>query len=637
MKQRKIATVDFETDAIERRPEFPPDPVGVAIKEGRTAKYLAWGHPTENNCTKAQAVRELRRIFNEYCVVFHNSAFDIEVALVRLGLKMPKEYHDTLFLAYLDDPRAPTLSLKPLSEKLLDMPSDEQDKLKEWILANVKQATQKDWGAYISLAPGKLVGLYAKGDVIRTEKLFHYFYARVKEADMLTAYEREIRLMPVVMRMEQGGIRCATKRLSKDLAAWHKARAALAQKIRKRLGITKRNEFDMFGEEGFNLGSNTQLADAMEHAGIVSRWEKTAKGNRSTSKDNLVKVCEDGTLLKLLAMHSTLGTYIGTFGEPWLRSAQANEDFIYPSFNQVRSTDEHGHRSARSGGTRTGRFSSSHPNFQNVPADVEESKDRENLIALAKFLKPFMKGTFLGLRDYLIPDSPDKVFIGRDYAQQEIRILAHYEDGVLLEEYLSNPKLDVHELVKQLIKQRLGVDYPRKHIKETGFGIIYGMGLAALAERLGISEEEARKLRSAYFAVLPGVKTLGADLKKLGRRNEALRTWGGRVYYCEEPAIIKGRMRTFEYKLLNLLIQGSAADCTKVAMLNVADAWRSEPEKRIVLQVHDELLACVPKFGSKESMREMREAMEDVKFDLPMLTDGKMSAQSWGRMKSWEG
>ena len=149
-----LAAVDFETDAIAKRPHFPPAPVGVAIMEGRTKFYMSWGHPEKNNCTRREAQQELLRVYKEKRVVFHNAAFDIEVGTVHLKLPTPKRFEDTLYLAYLNDPRDKSLGLKQLAEEYLSLPPDEQTELKEWILANVPGAKKAPtrWGAHISQA-----------------------------------------------------------------------------------------------------------------------------------------------------------------------------------------------------------------------------------------------------------------------------------------------------------------------------------------------------------------------------------------------------------------------------------------------------------------------------------------------------
>lgn len=605
-----IATIDYETKCIEPRPDYPPEPVGVALKYKRIKKYFAWGHPTENNCTKREAIKLLKDIYDEAeSVTFHNGAFDIYVGIEHMGLWFPDRWDDTLFLAYLHDPRDETLALKPLADKYLDMPPEEQTKLKDWILANVPAAKRKPttWGAYIAEAPGRLVGRYAVGDVVRTEKLRDLFYPYIRDNDMLEAYEREKRIMPIVEEdMSSQGIRVAVRRLKKDVKLWERTVVDLDKNVRRRLKC---------GPD-VNLGSSNQLADAMDAAGLVDDWIYTEKGNRSTKRDNLIKVCKDKEITSLLAVKGQIETCLTTFAVPWLETAENTGGYIYPAFNQVRATDEYGRN--RGVGTKTGRFSSSDPNLQNVPNSFEDVPK--------KYLKlmPVM-------RDYLIPDE-GCCFIGRDYSQQEMRILAHYENGLFMQQYLANPHMDAHELLQQLIYDQTGMWFERKPVKNTGFGIIYGMGLDKLAGKIKGDKEEARMLKGAYMKAVPGVKDLNKDLKRIAGNDEPIYTWGGRQYYCEEPKRIQGKMRSFEYKMLNLLIQGGAADCTKEAMIRYHEATNTG---RLTVQVHDELLVNVPKTDKRKEMRLLKDCMESIEFDVPMLSDGSMSAVSWARMKPW--
>lgn len=613
--------IDFETGGVLARPDYPPIPAGVAIRlQGKTPQYLAWGHPSGNNCTRAEAKNVLVKALRHGVAVYHHAAFDIEVAMTHLGIPMPADFDDTLFLAYLNDPREASLGLKELCDYHLSMPPKERDVLRDWILENIKEAKKKpsEWGAYIAKAPGTLVAPYAKGDILRTEKLYHYMYARVSKAGMLDSYQREKRLLPIVLKMEQPGVHVDEKKLSRDLKVWEAKQKEVESGIKRQLRLSKTNEYKLFGEEGLNLNSPKQLADAMERAGKVTGWVLTEKGNRSTKRDALEKVCDDKKLLAYLTAFSVMDTYIGTFARPWLESAAKNDGLVFPRFNQTRSTEEGGAR-----GTRTGRFSSDHPNFQNVPTDPMEKHDRLNL--------PQYGISLPVLRNYILPP-PGYVFIGRDYSQQEFRLFAHYENGAFMARYQAQPWVDAHDMIGQLIYEATGIKFKRKYVKETGFGILYGMGLEKLAARLGLTIEEARKLKAEYLRAIPGIRTLQQELKKTAHRDEPIRTWGGRIYYCEPPKIIKGREWTFEYKLLNLLIQGGSADITKQAMIQVNEACNA----KLVLQVHDELLAATKIGSEKREMLRMREAMEDIKLDVPMLSEGKKSSQSWGAMKDWE-
>jgi len=597
---KKVIPVDFETKSIQNRPEYPPEPVGVALKWNGRWRYLAWGHPTNNNSTKTEARKILREIFTKHVPLFHNSAFDISVATHKLGLPFPKNgYHDTLFLAYLNDPREPNLSLKPLADKYLDLPPEEQEELKQWILENTDcKNTKKDpWGAHIWEAPGDLVGKYAVGDVKRTELLFKLFYPSIEERGMLGAYQRELAVMPVFEHMSETGIRVAVKRLKRDLKKWEQQQQERLEWIKKRLKIK---------DEDWNINSSAQLAEALDRAGKMDYWEKTEKGNRSTKRESLVRNCNDPELVRELSRYNVMETYINTFAKPWLEYGE-KYGRVFPSFNQVRSPEEHGRGG---GGTRTGRPSSFNPNFLNIPRNQEDE-------------------ALPNMRDYLIP-SEGMAFIIRDYNQQELRILAHFEEGELFHAYLTDPTTDAHDLVKAKIRSVVGREYPRGHVKTVNFGVIYGMGREGVAYKIEGSMKDAAELLNAHAKALPGVKQLSQDIQRHSKRGDPIYTWGGREYYAEPPKIVKGRKRDFHYKLLNYLIQGSAADCTKEAMIR-ADKPLRKLGGRIVLQVYDEIVAEVPLDKIDEGMRVLREAMESVEFDVPMLSDGKVGKRSWGQ------
>lgn len=175
----KYVVLDFESDAIDSRPNYPPEPCGLAVYEiGKDPYYMAWGHPIENNIDKAFATIELAALLedpeNEF--IFHNAPFDCAIIEEKLGLEVPWErVHDTMLLAFLSDPFG-ELSLKPLAEKLLGEPPTEQEAVRDWLVRHgICRANDKSWGAYISKAPGKLVGTYAVGDVVRTWNLFRHY------------------------------------------------------------------------------------------------------------------------------------------------------------------------------------------------------------------------------------------------------------------------------------------------------------------------------------------------------------------------------------------------------------------------------------------------------------------------------
>jgi DNA polymerase I-like protein with 3'-5' exonuclease and polymerase domains len=166
-----LVALDFESDAIDTRPNFPPKPAGLAV-------YKAWGHPIENNIEYSHALAKLYAILsspdNEF--VFHNAPFDCSIIEEKMGLTVPWDRcHDTMLQAFLHNPYG-ELSLKPLAELHLQEAPTERDAVRDWLVAHgVCRANDKSWGAYIAKAPGSLVGAYAIGDVRKTLKLHKFF------------------------------------------------------------------------------------------------------------------------------------------------------------------------------------------------------------------------------------------------------------------------------------------------------------------------------------------------------------------------------------------------------------------------------------------------------------------------------
>lgn len=604
---KKLLFADFETHGIEARPDYPPKPVGLALLATgwRRAKYHAWGHPEKNNSTAEAARAELVGLMRDgYTTVWHNAGFDLDVAETHLGVRWPAEHHDTLLLAFLVDPRFKSFGLKQLAENVLGEPPTERDELFEWLRANVPEVRRspKKAGAYIACAPGDLAGRYAVGDVMRTRALFARFWADVgADSRLRSAYDRERRLTRHLITMERRGVPIRTPTIQADLVRFSTLKDRLEASLFRRLKVPKADRADF-------TWSGERFADALERAEAIHEWILTDKGNRATNAEDLREVAKDQRLVDDLEVRSQIATCLTTFMRPWHASGREHGRF-FARFNQVRQ-DYHG--GGRQIGAVTGRLSMS-PNLQNViRGDKDERVPR--------------------LRDYIGPGGRGVWLFQRDYSQQELRITAHYEEGPFLAMYLNNPKIDAHDAVGMLIRDVISITLDRRDVKDLNFGLLYGMGAPKLALKTGKTVAEARTLMSAHLRALPGVKKLKRRLEALARANEPLYTWGGRRYYCEEPTVIKGRLRTFEYKMLNVLIQGSAADCTKQAMVNYFDAGYDD-RWPLLMQVHDELIGVAPSAEVSMAHAALREAMLAVDFKVPMLSDGKSGYVSWHRMK----
>lgn len=614
MRIPRCYVVDFETAAIQRRPEYPPKPVGVSImKPGqRTSRYYAFGHPTENNCGIAEARAALQEAWDsgDY-ILMHNGLFDRDVAEVHMGMKpLPwHRYHETMFLLFLDDPHAPTLALKPSADRLLGIAPEERDAVVEWLVANIPEVKKKPStaGAYICRAPGALVGHYANGDVTRTAAIFKKLYPTIVERGMLEAYDRERQLAPILLENERQGVTVDVERMVADRELY----GGLIEKsdawLRKRLKAPD-----------LNIDSDAELADILEREGIITDWVSTATGKRSTAKKNMgPERFTDPRVASVLGYRNRAQTCCSVFYDNWIPMAEATGR-IFTHWNQVRTTG-----GSKDQGARTGRMSSN-PNFQNLPKDWYDKNDG---YVHPKFLKTFAE--LPKMRRYIIPDTPDSVFAHADYKSQEYRILAHFEQGALLKAYAADPHADVHRLVMAMIEEVTGVKLERRAVKTLNFAVLYGTGTAAMAELLKVPIEEAMHLRNTWRKAMPDVMSMEKEIRSLGRHNIPIKTWGGRQYLPEPPAEVKGQMRTFEYRLLNYLVQGSAADCTKQALINY-DAVKQDG--RLLLAVHDECDISVPKKAMLSELRLLREAMQSVPFDVPMLADFE-AGPNWAEME----
>jgi DNA polymerase-1 len=637
MKQPRPVVIDFETFGIEGRPQYPPVPVGVSIKyPGKRAKYYGWGHPTGNNCcwSDANAALEKAWLYNGG-FLFQNGKFDVDVAEDHFDLPIPPwdKIHDTMFLLFLDDPHQQELGLKPSATRLLNLPAEEQDAVGEWLIANqpipgIKITASKSsdhyFGRYIAFAPGDLVGAYANGDVDRTELIFNMLWKKTVDRGMLEAYDRERKLMPILLEMERQGLKVDHNRLSNDVEMYNRWRETIDSWIIKTLKATP----------GINLDSGAQLVDAMVDAGKADpdRIPRTATGKFQSNKDALLLGVTDSVLLAVLKYRTQLNTCLNTFMQPWLSTADNSGGLIFTTWNQIKSPS-----GDTNVGTRTGRLSST-PNFQNIPktfnpifAHDEKDPAKARRMKLPKCpwkdLPPLPK-----VRSYIVPFSGD-MFIDRDYSQQEPRILAHFDGGSLMDKYIENPWIDFHDYAKAEL-EKMGKFYDRKPVKNTNLGLIYGMGVGKLADKNGMTVEESGELKKAILQLYPGLRDMYKDMKLRARNKEPIRTWGGREYYCEEPKFVDGRIREFDYKLVNVLIQGSAADCTKEALIRY-HAVKS-PAAKIVLNVHDQITVSVPKKIFKSEMAVLQKCMESVEFDVPILSEGAISSTNWDELEDYD-
>lgn len=586
-------TIDFETEGITDNTSWhPPKPVGVALKhDGAPSYYLGWGHPIENNTDWQRGYEAVGQVLTSgEPILCHNAKFDLSVSAYWYDLPWPADLdiHDTMFLIFLNDPYSPNLKLKPNAEVLLNMLPEAQDRLEAWIRANVEGGNNKEWAAHISLAPGELVGEYACQDVDMTYELYRLLMPTIEGQHMVEAYQREQKLMPILYRSEKKGVRCNLQRLDTDLVIYEDALETVQQQLNVKVGTW------------VDWSKPVEMANALENAGLITEWQLTPTGRRSIAKDALEAAVSCDDTLAMLRYRGALATCLQTFLRPW-SSLAAHDGRLHTTWNQVRSDIGGGKV-----GTRTGRLSGSKPYLMNISNEFEQ------------IIPPGLPELPL-VRRYLLPEE-NHVWLKRDFSSQEVRIAAHYEDGALLEAYIANPSLDPHELARQIILAQSSLELARKHVKITAFRIIYGSGVPGLASGLGVDLAAASRTLDAYFRAFPGIKELSTATKRRGKMGRPIRTWGGRVYYTEPPKLIKGRMRSFEYKLLNYLIQGGAADQTKQAIIEW-DAMR-RTDTVFMATVHDEINISAPLVGWKLDMEDLQRVMDAGRFDCPFQSEG---------------
>ena len=589
--------LDFETEAIGPRPEqYPPKPVGLAILD-RTGQfkstYHSFCHDSNNNTSYESTRNLLIRIWESgRHICFHNAMFDLAVIIEQFNLDFPDpcRVHDTLVLAFLHDPYAKSLSLKNLCVDWLNVQPEERDELYDWLVAHIPEVAKKPKtaGAYIARGPADLVGKYAKADVTLTAMLWDFTH-NVRET-MPQAYLREIQLMPVLLENSRRGVLVNREGLQASL---EKANTDISQ---CEAWLNK-----YFNADDINYNSGAQLIQIIQSNGCYDKekkWPTSDKGTLLSDKETLADLITDPLVSSVLRYRDLLAKLTGTYIEPWLEQSRTSGR-IYTEWNTVRG---------EAGGTRTGRLSSK-PTLQTMPTRGPKTP-----------LPPEIQGLVIPkVRQYILPDEGHSM-IAADFNAQELRLFAYFEDGKLKEQYLKDPKADLHTFSMNMMSAKLGRDIPRDYVKTLSFGILYGAGPKKLSEMLKIPYGEARELVDLYKnEVATGLPQINDDLTARYKMRMPFKTIGGRLIKGEPPKIIKGRLMEFGFKSLNTLIQGSGADMTKQAMINYANiADRS----RLLLSLHDEIvISCEKGYEEREAKKLEDCMMYAFKLDVPFIAE----------------
>lgn len=412
---------------------------------------------------------------------------------------------------------------------------------------------------------------------------------RLAADGLLELYQNlELPLVPVLAEMEKQGVGI-------DAAAFR----TFLDEVQAELDRLTHVVHTIAGKP-FNIRSAQQLGEILYTALQLPSPRKTSGGQASTSQETLEKLAGQHVIIENILQFRKLEKMRSTYLAPLPRIIDARGR-IHTTFNQK--------------ATATGRLSSSNPNLQNIPVRGPLGKR--------------MRSCFVAGKDHL--------FVSADYSQVELRVLAHMSrDAALLAAFRDGE--DIHTrtaaLVYDVPPDAVSADQ-RRNAKTINFGLIYGMGAQKLAQELKIPGSEAREFIARYFARLSGLKAFYESVENSAREQGYVTTLGGRRRHLPDILSANGQAQALARRqAINTVIQGSAADIIKLAMLAVAhDAHIKSLGARIILQVHDELLLETPANTVREVGMRVAELMESVrpggeKLLVPLAVD-------WGTGPDW--
>ena len=422
---------------------------------------------------------------------------------------------------------------------------------------------------------------YAAEDADVTLKLKNFFAPELKKAGIESLFfDIEMPLIYVLVEMEATGVKLDTVALKQS-----------SEELTAALNNLEKEIYELAGVK-FNINSSKQVGEVLfEHLKIEEKAKKTKTGSYSTSEDILEKMRSKhpvvGKLLEYRGLKKLLSTYIDAL--PELINPETGK--IHTSFNQTI--------------TATGRLSSTNPNLQNIP--IRDELGRE-------------------IRKAFIPDNEDCTFFSADYSQIELRIMAHLsQDEHMIEAFRSGA--DIHSATAAKIYgipvEEVTGDMRRK-AKTANFGIIYGISIFGLAERLNIPRAESKELIEGYFKSYPGIRDYMDESIRIAKEKGYVETIFKRKRYLPDinshNAIVRGYA---ERNAINAPIQGSAADIIKVAMVRIYNRFEEEGLKsKMILQVHDELNFNVCQDEQEKVRQIVLEEMENaIQLQVPLIAD----------------
>ena len=570
--------------------------IGVAVAAGDSSWYFPIAHKS-GNMSKNIVYKWLQKLCNEEKItkVFHNALYDLGWLRAE-GIEVKGKIVDTMIAAPLLDENRKWYNLNSLARDYLGEFKDEK------LLKSAAEEFGVDPKSGMWQLPPRYVGKYAEQDASITLKLWDNLRKKITQEECSSIFELETDLLPVLFEMKTKGVRVDVEKAHQTKKDLTKIEKSLIQEIVKETSVT------------IEPWVATSVAKVFDAVGLsYSRTEKS--GSPMFTKQFLANQTHPiaQKIIKIREINKANTTFVDTILE------HSHNGRIHCDFHSLRSDG---------GGTVTGRFSSSNPNLQQIPA-----RDPE--------IKKLIRGLF-------IPEEGHK-WGSFDYASQEPRWLVHYcatltgvdkhpqiDDVVKM---YHDGNADFHQMVADM------ANIPRKQAKTVNLGIMYGMGKGKLANVMDIDVEEASKLLETYNQKVPFLRSLSDKAMDRAANTGIIRTWLGRKcrFDMYEPCSYgfnralpmkeaikeygeKGRIRrAYTYKALNRLIQGSSADQTKKAMVECYKEGLCP-----TLTVHDELCFNIESQEQADKIVEiMTTCVPDLK--IPFEVDTAL-CNNWGEV-----
>jgi len=604
----KTIAIDVETKDPNLKTKGPGWPtgdgevVGYAVAVDGWKGYIPIRHGGGGNIDERIVNNWMKKVCESPAEkIMHNAQYDAGW-LRRMGFTVNGRIIDTMVIASLLDENRFSYSLNALSFDYLSKTKSEK---------NLTEAA-RDFGvdpkAELWKLPSMHVGPYAEVDAELTLELWNHFKTLIAQEDLWSIVNLELDVLPVLIDMTWKGVRVDQDRVERTRDFLLKEEKAVLAKIKHMTGMN------------VEVWAAQSLAKAFDTVGI--NYPKTEKGAPSFTKSFLSDHPHElpKMILRTRGLNKTHGTFINT-----IMKHTAHDGRIHSHINQIRSDD---------GGTVSGRISMNNPNLQQIPA-----RDPE--------LGPMIRSLFL-------PEENEQ-WASIDFSQQEPRILVHYAHaygksqghdmkGVqeFVDGYQNDPDMDFHTMVADM------ANIPRKQAKTINLGMMYGMGVHKLSDQLDIPVDEAKKLVNQYHDRVPFVKMLmHGVMNKLNSRQSSgsIRSilgrkcrfdlWEPDTFAMNKALPYKDALnehgpttrlkRAYTYKALNRLIQASAADMTKQAMVDIHKLGITP-----LIQIHDEVAVSV---SNDDQVDSIVHAMENaVKLGVPSKVDVEIGP-SWGESK----